>query len=259
MSTSWWLEALKITEKIIRENAFEHKKEKPGLSANRPSNNWALVESVYEIAPKSLFWAPTWVSGFASTLHDLPVKKGIVDLSIRMKGNSKTNFRNSLSPLGAQNKDLGAALQTSLTLYLNYVISLASRLSPVPASACSPLSLGKACGRAAEENVLWGIIVLPFLCVSVFGSLYLFSILWFCFLSSLICHSFSRRVFVFPFWQMCSVSLIAGAPFSFPVFALFSLPHPPPLPFPFLRLPQRLAFIDQVLFWCWAWMDQGYK
>ena len=26
----------KITEKIIRENAFEHKK-----SANRPSNNWA--------------------------------------------------------------------------------------------------------------------------------------------------------------------------------------------------------------------------
>ena len=33
----------KITEKIIRENAFEHKKKKPGLSANRPSNNWALV------------------------------------------------------------------------------------------------------------------------------------------------------------------------------------------------------------------------
>ena len=33
----------KITEKIIRENSFEHKKKKPGLSANRPSNNWALV------------------------------------------------------------------------------------------------------------------------------------------------------------------------------------------------------------------------
>ena len=40
---------LKITEKIIRENAFEHKKKKkrvkfnPGLSANRPSNDWAQV------------------------------------------------------------------------------------------------------------------------------------------------------------------------------------------------------------------------
>ena len=32
MSTSWCLESLKITEKIIRENAFEHKKKKPGLN-----------------------------------------------------------------------------------------------------------------------------------------------------------------------------------------------------------------------------------
>ena len=39
---------LKITEKIIQENAFEQKKKtkeswvklNPGLSANRPSNNW---------------------------------------------------------------------------------------------------------------------------------------------------------------------------------------------------------------------------
>ena len=43
------MEALKIAEKIIRENAFEHEKKKPGLhltpgslSTNRPSNNWAL-------------------------------------------------------------------------------------------------------------------------------------------------------------------------------------------------------------------------
>ena len=36
------MKAPNITEKIIRENAFEHKKDKPGLSANRPSNNWAL-------------------------------------------------------------------------------------------------------------------------------------------------------------------------------------------------------------------------
>ena len=29
------------TEKIVLENTFEHKKKKPGLRANRPSNNWA--------------------------------------------------------------------------------------------------------------------------------------------------------------------------------------------------------------------------
>ena len=32
LTTIWWLEALKITEQIIRENAFEHKKKKPGLN-----------------------------------------------------------------------------------------------------------------------------------------------------------------------------------------------------------------------------------
>ena len=36
------MEALKTMEKIIRENAFEHKK-KPGLSAHRPSKNRAQV------------------------------------------------------------------------------------------------------------------------------------------------------------------------------------------------------------------------
>ena len=37
------MEAQKTTEKIIQENAFEHRKKKPSanrLSANRPSNNW---------------------------------------------------------------------------------------------------------------------------------------------------------------------------------------------------------------------------
>ena len=48
LSTSWWLEALKIAQKIIRENAVDHKKKKPGLSANRPLNNWALV---YNLKP----------------------------------------------------------------------------------------------------------------------------------------------------------------------------------------------------------------
>ena len=36
----WML--LKITEKIIQRNVFEQKKKKPGLSANRPSNNCSL-------------------------------------------------------------------------------------------------------------------------------------------------------------------------------------------------------------------------
>ena len=50
-----------------------------------------------------------------SKRHDWPVKKGIVDLPIRMKGNSKRISGNSLSPLRAQNKDLGVASRTLLT------------------------------------------------------------------------------------------------------------------------------------------------
>ena len=44
-----------------------------------------------------------------STRRDWPVKKAIVDLPIRMKGNSKLISGNSLSPLGAQNEDIGTA------------------------------------------------------------------------------------------------------------------------------------------------------
>ena len=40
--------------------------------------------------------------------------KSIIDLPIRLKGNSKRISGNSLSPLGAQNKDLGATSQTLL-------------------------------------------------------------------------------------------------------------------------------------------------
>ena len=48
------MEALKIAQKNIRENAFEHKKEKPGLNVtpgyalNRPSNNWAQETRLME-------------------------------------------------------------------------------------------------------------------------------------------------------------------------------------------------------------------
>ena len=43
----------------------------------------------------------------------------IVDLPIRMKGHSQRSFSTSLNPLGAQNKDIGAASQTLLTDGLN--------------------------------------------------------------------------------------------------------------------------------------------
>ena len=46
--------------------------------------------------------------------HDWPVKKAIIKLPIRMKGNLKRTSGNSLNPLGAQNKDLGAASQMLL-------------------------------------------------------------------------------------------------------------------------------------------------
>ena len=50
-----------------------------------------------------------------STRHDWPVKNAIVYLPIKMKGTSKRTSGNLLSPLGAQNKNTGAASQTLLT------------------------------------------------------------------------------------------------------------------------------------------------
>ena len=42
LSISWWFDVLWISEKNVRENAFEKNKNKPGLSViiNRPLNNW---------------------------------------------------------------------------------------------------------------------------------------------------------------------------------------------------------------------------
>ena len=60
----------------------------------------------------SLFWARSCVPGLR---HDFPVEEVIVDLPIKMKGNSKRTSGNSLSPLGAQNKKIGASSQTLLT------------------------------------------------------------------------------------------------------------------------------------------------
>ena len=49
--------------------------------------------------------------------YDWPVKTAIVNLPIRLKGNSEHISDNSLSPLRAQNKDIGAALQMLLTTF----------------------------------------------------------------------------------------------------------------------------------------------
>jgi len=57
-----------------------------------------------------------------STRHDWPVKKATVDLLIRLKGNSKCNSGNPLSPLGAHNNNSGAALQMLLKVMLHGTI-----------------------------------------------------------------------------------------------------------------------------------------
>ena len=45
------------------------------------------------------------------------IKKAISDLPIKVRGNSKLTSGNSLSPLKAQNKDIGAASQTLLETF----------------------------------------------------------------------------------------------------------------------------------------------
>ena len=50
-----------------------------------------------------------------STRYDWPVDKATVYLPIRLKGNSKSISGNSLSPLEAQNKDMGTAAPILLT------------------------------------------------------------------------------------------------------------------------------------------------
>ena len=89
--------------------------------------------SVSETASKSLFWALS-VYQDVTIRHNRPVKKVIVNLPIKMKGNS-------WSLLGAQNKEIGSSSQhdlawlfylfgintTSDILKLFYVISWAVR------------------------------------------------------------------------------------------------------------------------------------
>ena len=49
-------------EKIIRENTFEHKKKKPGLSAHRPSKNRARVaEAEQEVIITNIVIRGDWL------------------------------------------------------------------------------------------------------------------------------------------------------------------------------------------------------
>ena len=50
-----------------------------------------------------------------NTRHDWPVKKAIIDLPIKVKGNSKHTSIDSSGPLVAENKDIGVASQTLIT------------------------------------------------------------------------------------------------------------------------------------------------
>ena len=50
-----------------------------------------------------------------NTRHDWHVKKAIVDLPVKVKGNSKRTSSNSSSPLVAKNKNIGVASQTLIT------------------------------------------------------------------------------------------------------------------------------------------------
>ena len=50
-----------------------------------------------------------------NTRHDRPVISGIVDLPIKLKGNSKRISSNSSSPLRTQNEKIGVASKTLLT------------------------------------------------------------------------------------------------------------------------------------------------
>ena len=83
-----------------------------GLPSPQTELNFLLSPSC-ETAPKSMFWAPP-VCLDLSRRHDWPVKKAVVDLPIRLKGDLKRTSGNSLSPFGAQNKDLGAAASQTL-------------------------------------------------------------------------------------------------------------------------------------------------
>ena len=79
--------------------------------ASDETKRWLSLSAKQRRNPCS---GPSTVYQDLSTHHDWPVKIGIVDLPIRSKGKSKVPSGNSLSPMGAHNKVIGAASQPFL-------------------------------------------------------------------------------------------------------------------------------------------------
>ena len=73
---------------------------------------WLSLSVNYSRNPCS---GPPAVYQDLSMHNDCFVKKAIIIFAIKMKGNSKCTSGNWLSPLRAQNKDIGTALQRLLT------------------------------------------------------------------------------------------------------------------------------------------------
>ena len=119
-----------------------------------------------------------------------------------MKVNSKRTSSNLLCLLGSRTR-------ISPLLRLNYVISRASRASPVLVSLCSPLSLWEASGGRRGKCIIanYNYSFTFFVCFC-FGLLILFVDFLILLYLILICHSYCFRIFVsFPFgWYINSVS-----------------------------------------------------
>ena len=97
------------------ENGYFPVKTKKGINGGHcfvTEGTKVLVRSVCE---KNPFPGPPPVYQDLSTRHDWPVKDALVYLPIRLKGNLKHTSGNSLSLLGAQNRDISAASQMLLT------------------------------------------------------------------------------------------------------------------------------------------------
>ena len=77
-------------------------------------HDWPVKKAIVDLSNRlkgnSKRFSGNSLSQDLSLRHGWLVKKTIVDLSNRLKGNSKRFFGNSLSPLGAQNKDFSALL-----------------------------------------------------------------------------------------------------------------------------------------------------
>lgn len=96
-----------------------NRKQHPPVS--RLSSKWPIFRfwvqyAYFWLSPSGkqrqiLALGPKRVQCTLSTRHKWPVKNAVVNLAIRLKGNSA----NSLSPFEAQNKDMGFVAQTLLT------------------------------------------------------------------------------------------------------------------------------------------------